>query len=412
MVQPVQCPSTIPASARQVRSSISLRALFAVGLALALVLGAARPALAQQVSMAGFAFGGDYATAAKRFPYTFKLDQSFKAGQGSTLTRQVMDRVMAAPKPLLQFAAPDTLTDLKGADQALLSVLLMTGESVSTEQFNGYFKTFVNLRGDALIFDFKSKAVVRSYPISVTLYDASAALPTDAELEAMVKSLLLRIDNGGLVTQYVRRMEAASLPTPASRSFQIRRATVAPEALAVLPPALRASPELAGQVFSDAFGAVLAARLGISLLPGGMGHAMGSMTLRLHNGEDVELKVGEGDYLFDLAINNFVKVKSGENAVGASFVYGVKGNLRFYEPALNTDFLRTDIKNGEVKLIPGGQVGVDDYPAYEAALRGLFLKFAAALTEPADLAWITTAAAEKNIGAQLTSTRAILKASK
>ena len=387
-----------------------LRTLLAVGFVL--VLGAALPARAQQVSAAGFAFGGDYATAPQRFPHTFKLYQSLQAGPGTNLTQQVMQKVMAAPKPQLQFVAPETLTDIKGADQALLSVLLLTGESISTEQFGGYFKTFVNLRGDALIFDFKSKAVVRSYPISVTLYDASVIRPTDAELAALVSSLMLRADGGGLVTQYVRRMEAATLPTPATRTFQIRRATVGAEALAVLPPALRASPELAGQVFSDAFGAVLAAKLGISLLPQGMGHAMGSMTLRLHNGEDIELKVGEGDYLFDLTINNFVKVKSGENAVGASFVYGVKGNIRFYEPALNTDYLRTDIKNGEVKVVPGGQVEVDDYPAYEAALRGLFLKFASTLHDPADLAWITTAAADKNIGAQLTSTRAILKASK
>lgn len=387
-----------------------LLSLLFVGLAM--LLGVTLSAAAQQVNAAGFAFGGDYGSAPQRFPYTFKLDQSLKAGPGKTLTQQVMQKVLEAPKPHLQFLAPDTLTDLKAADQALLSVLLMTGESVSTEQFGAYFKTFINLRGDALIFDFKSKTVVRSYPISVTLYDASAARPTEAELEALVSSLILRADGGGLVTQYVRRMEAATLPTPATRTFQVRRATVGPEALALLPPALRASPELAGQVFSDAFGAVLSARLGISLLPGGMGHAMGSMSLRLHNGDDIELKVGEGDYLFELAINNFVKVKSGENAVGASFVYGVKGNMRFYEPALNTDYLRTDIKNGEVKVIPGGQVGVDDYPAYEAALRGLFLKFAASLNEPADLAWITTAAADKNIGAQLTSTRAILKASK
>ena len=331
-----------------------LRTLLAVGFVL--VLGAALPARAQQVSAAGFAFGGDYATAPQRFPHTFKLYQSLQAGPGTNLTQQVMQKVMAAPKPQLQFVAPETLTDIKGADQALLSVLLLTGESISTEQFGGYFKTFVNLRGDALIFDFKSKAVVRSYPISVTLYDASVIRPTDAELAALVSSLMLRADGGGLVTQYVRRMEAATLPTPATRTFQIRRATVGAEALAVLPPALRASPELAGQVFSDAFGAVL--------------------------------------------------------AVGASFVYGVKGNIRFYEPALNTDYLRTDIKNGEVKVVPGGQVEVDDYPAYEAALRGLFLKFASTLHDPADLAWITTAAADKNIGAQLTSTRAILKASK
>jgi hypothetical protein len=370
------------------------------------------PALAQEVSFAGFAFAGDHATVQQRFPHTYRIEKSL-AGvpSGQRLSQTVVARTYAESKPILQFAPPDKLASLKGSDQTMLSVLLLTGESVSTEQFGTYYKTFVSLRGEALVFDYKSKTIVRSYPISVAVFDAGEEAPDEQAIETLVRDLLLRADGGGLVSQYVKRMGAATLPSPATRTFQVRRATVGPEALSMLPAALRNDPGLAGQVMSDAFGAVLASKLGISLLPTGMGQALGVMSFRLDNGDAYDFKLGEGDYLFDLAINRFVKVKSGENAVGASFVYGVHGNIRFFEPALNTEYLRTDIKNGEVKLVPAGQLSLDDYPAYEAAMRGLFLKFAAALQPQPDMKWITTAAADKTIGKQLDSTRNILKAS-
>ncbi|SHH05145.1 hypothetical protein [Massilia sp. CF038] len=368
-------------------------------------------ARAQEVSFAGFAFAGDHAQAAQRFPYAYKVDQSLKAA-GTPLTRQVIERVYAEPDAQLKRAALDKLASLKGSDQTLLSVLLFTGETVSTEQFGSYVKTFVNLRGDAVIFDFKTKTIVRNYPISVILFDAGTRQPTPAELEALVRDLLVRADSGGLMTQYVKRITAATLPRPATRTMQIKPATVTPEALALLPAALRDSPALASQVLSEAFGAVLSAKLGVSLLPTGMGGAMGAMSFRLDNGDAYDFKVGEGDYLFDVGVNKFVKVKAGESGAGTSFAYGVYGNVRFYEPLTNTDYFRSDIKNGEVKLVPAGQVSVDDAAAYEAALRGLYLKFAAALQPQADTKWITTAAADKNVLKQIDSTRDILKASK
>ncbi|MES2018239.1 MAG: hypothetical protein V4484_17260 [Pseudomonadota bacterium] len=368
-------------------------------------------ASAQEVSFAGFAFAGDVSQAAQRFPYAYKVDQALKAA-GTPLTRMVIERTYAEPDAQLLRAPRDKLASLKGSDQTLLSVLLLTGETVSTEQFGSYVKTFVNLRGDALIFDFKSKTVVRNYPISVIVFDAGAHPPSPAEVQALVQDLLLRTDAGGLLTQYTRRMAAATLPTPATRTMQVRPATIAPEALAMLPAALRDSPALASQVLSEAFGAVLSARLGVSLLPTAMGGAMGAMSFRLDNGDAYDFKLGEGDYLFDVGVNKFVKVKAGESGAGTSFAYGVYGNLRFYEPMTNTDYLRSDVKNGEVKLVPAGQVSIDDAPAYEAALRGLYLKFAASLQPQADLKWITTAAADKTILKQLDSTRDILKASK
>ncbi len=371
------------------------------------------PAMAQTVAFAGFSYAGNFSTAAARFPHTFKIDAALKAGGDASarLSRVVIERAYAAGNPTLQFAPRETLMSTKSSDQTLMAVLLMTGETVSTEHFGSYYKTFVSLRGDALIFDYKAKTVVRSYPISVVVFDASEQEPDEAMLDGYVKNLLLRDDNGGLFTQFAKRMSAASLPAPGTKTIQVKRAQVTPEAMALMPAAMRGNPELVGQMLSDAFGSILSAKLGVPLLPTALGHALNAMSFRLDNGDALDLKIGEGDYLFEIGLNKFAKIKSGENNVGASYVYGAYGNIRFFEPSLNTDFVHSDFKNGEVKVVPAGQVSVDDFPAYESAIRGMYLKFADALAT-GDTKWISTASAAKDISKQFEATRDIIKACK
>ncbi len=103
----------------------------------------------------------------------------------------------------------------------------------------------------------------------------------------------------------------------------------------------------------------------------------GVMSLRLENGDDMQLKVKEGDYLLELSLNNFKKIKTEENQVGTAYVYGVYTSLRFYEPSLGSEFMKTDLKNGESVVVPLTQMTADDFPGYQDALRGLFQKFSA-----------------------------------
>ena len=45
------------------------------------------------------------------------------------------------------------------------------------------------------------------------------------------------------------------------------------------------------------------------------------------------------------------KIKSGENNLGSSYVYGAYASLRFYEPLQHTDYVNTDLKNGETATV-------------------------------------------------------------
>ncbi len=366
-------------------------------------------ALATPVTVAGFAFAGEYKSAAARFPYTFKLFERQKSTGDARMTfsNLVIERSKEVKNPRLEFL-PGAMVNLKDGDQALMAVLMLTGETVSVEDFGTYHKMFVNLRGDALIFDYKAQTILRSCPVSVVLFDATPTRPSESRITGFVDDLIRRSDGRGLVTQFTRCLERTDLSALGTHTVQVRRGEVAPEALALLPDALRMNPATVEAMLADGLGSILSAKAGVSMLPSSIGHAVGGvMTMRLENGDDYKLKLGEGDYVFDVKLNKLAKIKTGESNVGVSYVYGAYIHLRFTEPTLNTVFIDTDLKNGEVAVIPVGQVTGDDFSAYQDAVRGVFLKLSDALLEPGSK-WITTSASAKDIEAQLNSARTIL----
>jgi hypothetical protein len=387
-----------------------LKAFFRVAVLLWFITSATS-GMATEVSVAGFAFSGDFKTAPDRFPHAYKIFQKMNAipGAQKNLSILVTERSKTINNPALEFRPAGSLVNLKNSDQALLATLVLSGETVSSENFGSYFKTFINLRGEALIFDYKNQTIVRSYPISVVVFDASNENPSDERVRGLVEDLLTREDGNGFITQFARRLTNATLPQPGTRTIQVKNVEIGADAIALMPAALRKSPGTIQSMLADSFGAILSAKTGVPLLPASIGHAVGNvMAMRMENGDDIQLKLGEGDYIFDLKLNKFAKIKTGETNVATSYVYGAYMNVRFYEPSINTDFIKSDFKNGETSLVPAGQISADDFPAYQDAIRGLFLKFSDAI-QKSEGKWITTAATEKDIEQQLSLTREIFQ---
>lgn len=384
------------------------------GLGLALLFFYSAMASAASVSIAGFAFAGDFKSAAERFPYTFKIFKRQQAqGAKAGFSFLVNERSQQIKNNEFEFVPAGKLVNLKNSDQALMAVLMLTGETVSVEYFGSYYKSFVNLRGDALIFDYKNQTIVRSYPVSVVLFDATPEQPSEERISGFVEDLMRREDGRGLVTQFTRRLETATLPKDGTKTIQVRQSTVTPEALALMPEALRNDKPAVEAMLSDSFASILSAKLGVSMLPSAIGHAVGGvMSMRLENGDDYKLKLGEGDYLFDLKLNKMIKKKMSENNIGTAYVYGAYGNVHFFEPALGTDYLNSDFKNGESAVVPIDQIGTDDFSAYQDAIRGMFLKLATALKEDSSGKWLKTAAAAKDIETQVEASREILRKTK
>ena len=374
------------------------------------LFGVPAAAWSTQVSVAGFAFAGDSAGAAERFPYTQKIFQAQKvSGGANSFSRLVLDKAKDVKNSEFEFV-PGGMVNLKN-DQALMTALVLTGEIVSVENYGSYYKTFVNLRGDALLFDDKQKKIIRSCPLSVVLFDATADKPTEERIANFVNDLIRRDDGRGLVTQFTRCLDRLSPPRDGLKTVQVRKGEVSREALALMPEALQKKPETVNAMFADSLASILSAKLGISMLPTSLGDVGGVMAMRLENGDDINLKVPEGDYIFAVKLNKLAKIKTSENNISAGYIYAAYVSLRFYEPLLETTYIETDLKNGESTVIPSSQVNTDDFAGYQDAIRGLFLKFSDAIQKP-DSKWIGVAASAKNIASQLESARTTLKGSK
>jgi hypothetical protein len=366
------------------------------------------PASATEVSVSGFGFAGNFASAAERFPYTYKLFEQQKAsGQAAaTFSYQVIQKARGITNPAFTFTPGDTV-NLKN-DTALMAVLMLTGETVAIDNHDTYHKTFINLRGDTLVFDYKNQAIIRSCPVNVVLFDATPQRPTDERIAGFVNNLIRRDDANGLIAQSALCLAKATPPAYGAKTIQVRKGVVAPEALALFPEPLRRHPEAANAMLAGSLSSILSTKLGLSMLPDSIGHAIGGvMSMRLENGDDIKLKLPEGDYVFDVSLNKFAKIKTAASNVSATYVYGAYMSLDFTEPMLGTSYIHTDLKNGEVAVVPAGQVDGDDFAAYQDAVRGLFLKFSDSVEKP-NSKWLATAASVKTIESQLALARETL----
>ena len=154
---------------------------------------------------------------------------------------------------------------------------------------------------------------------------------------------------------------------------------------------------------------MLSARARVSILPAKVGQAVGGvMYMKLENSDDqIEIRPGEGDYLFDISLKRYAKQEQKKTKAEVAHLYGVQMYLDFYEPLSNEHFFDSELKNGEIKISPLKQLSGDDFPAYSDTLRRLFLKFSDAVNGE-DSDWIKTAASDPDVAEKLQKTRKII----
>lgn len=369
------------------------------------ILGGAGQAFAVTVSLAGFAYSGDAQSVPERFRYSQQVEASLGKPGMNALIRQVV----AAQPPKAFDLDTAQLQELKGRDQAITVALVMNGETVSTEQFGGYTKLFVQLRAQAMFFDFKSMTVLRAYPFSVAYVDLLDHAPTDDELASRVRTLYLGAGTtSGIVSRFADALGRAALPTQVPRFLQVSQVTVSDEARKALPAALSARPGVAETWVADMLGEAISSRTGVPILPYAKGYAIGQvMSMRIADGSVYELKLPEPDYAIVAELSRFGRFEHAKVAAGTSYIYASKVQLKIHQPLSGRVYLESEFKNGEVKTVPATQQTVDDFPAYSDSLRGLFTKLSNVLAGSGD-PWLKDAAANKDIDTQITATKEVL----
>lgn len=377
--------------------------------ALALTLGASGACGATTVTMAGFAYSGDAKSIPSRFPYS----QRFNASLGTPGVNGLIRQSVAALPPLKFDLQTTALTELKGSDQVIAVALVMNSETVSTEQFGPYAKVFVQLRAQAVFFDFKSMTVLRAYPFSVAYVDLLDHMPERGELTDRVRTLYIGSDKtAGIVQRFSTALAAASLPAQVPRFLQVSKVNVSDEARKALPAELGSTQGVAETWIADMLSESISSRTGAPMLPYAKGYAIGQvMSMRIADGTVYELKLPEPDYAFSVDLLRFGRFEHAKVAAGTSYIYASKAQIKLQQPLSGRVYMDSEFKNGEVKTVPSSQQSVDDFPAYSDSLRGLFNKLAGVVAGTPD-AWLADAANGKDIGKQISATKEVIESCK
>jgi len=366
---------------------------------------------AEDLIFAGFTFAGEASGAQARFPNASELYKQKTPKGMSNLSSQVYSRLGQVNNTTLNIAPPETMMNLKNMDGGLVTVLLLTGETVLNENYGSYYKTFISLSADALIFDYKKKSIVRSYPLNLVLLDASPGNqpPTKQHIQSLISEMITRQDDRGLITQYLNRLSRATLPKEGAKSIQVAKVEINPDAYGMFPEELRANQNTIKDILSDSFSSALSGKTGVAILPSKVGQALGVMTFKLDNSDSqIKIKIGEGDYLVDLKLNKYAKIKKDETDVEVSNIYATSVNIDIYEELSHDDFLHSDFKNGELAITPINKISGNDFPGYMDSLNGIFKKFAEAVKTD-DLNWAKVAASSSNISSEISKTRKMIE---
>jgi hypothetical protein len=357
------------------------------------------------VAFAGLAYAGDAGGIEARFKYSKRYEAALLAN-GDDINVKVRQSLSGHRYP---FELNTTTTVESKGDETLVTALLVTGETVSVEQFGSHYKLFVQIRAQALIFDFNSQKVRRAYPLSFAYLDALEHTPTEGEIDgAVAKAYGGAQGKQGIFGRYADALAATRLPYNGEVFLQITKVTLDTDAAPAIRPEMATIRGAAESWLADHFGEALNSKAGVALLPYAKGYAIGNvMAMRLAD-TDFNLTIPAPDWEISIDLTGVKKVKYAENAVGTSYVYGSYATIRIAMRDEPHAIFDAQFKNGEVKEVPASQTYVDDLPAYNDSIRGLFDKVAEVLGGQ-DLPWLKTAAVTPDIDKQITATRGLLQ---
>jgi hypothetical protein len=365
---------------------------------------------ATEVSLAGLAYAGTPESIAVRFPLSKRFEASLQQPDGiNALVRKALDGQHHANIELIQTPLPE----LKGRDQAAVVAMVVTGETASVERFGRLYKLLLQVRAQALFFDFKSMTVLRAYPFSLAYLDTLDHEPTQVEKDDRVRIVFLGAQGKpGLFARFADVLSTARLPSGPTRFLQVTNAKLQPDAFRALSGQFASNGEVAETWLADMVSEAISSKTGVPLIPYAKGYAVGNvMSMQVADGDVYTLKLPSPDYAIAVELTGLKKVKYATVPAGTSFIYASYLNARIDEPLSGHAYLDAKFKNGEVKLVPATQQEVDDAPAYTDSIRGLFTKLAEALGGGSN-AWIKSAASSPDIENQIIATTKVLQSCK
>lgn len=383
------------------------RAALPAHLAFMVALCLIHPAVsaATTITYAGFAYAGNADNIATRFKYSKRYETRLK-GQGTDINSKLRRAVQGGRFPFDLNMAGNT--EIKG-DETLVTTLTVTGETISDETFGSVHKLLVQIRAQAMIFDFQSKTLLRAYPLSFAYLDALEHSPTDAEIDERIAKAYEGVQGkDGIFGRYADALVHATLPRNDGLFIQITNVTIDANARVAIPPSLSEQRGAAETWVADHLDEALNSYAGVPMIPYSSGYALGNvMQMQLAN-SDFNIKFPDPNVEVSVELTGVKRVQYAQNNVGTSYIYGTFATVKIATQGGARATLDAAFKNGEIKEVPVTQGYVDDLPAYNDSIRGLFNKLSEELGGK-DTPWLKSATTAPDIMAQLAASRGLLQ---
>jgi hypothetical protein len=383
-----------------------------IGALLVCVFGVTTPRLSHAttpLTYAGLAYAGNSIDIASRFKYSKRYEARLKS-QGADINAKLLEAVKGGRYPLFDLNTAGN-TEIKG-DSTLVTTLTVTGETISDETFGPVHKLLVQIRAQAMIFDFQSKMLLRAYPLSFAYLDALNHAPSESDIDERIAYVYEGAQGKeGIFARYVQALSHATLPRNDSLFLQITEVKIGPDAAPAIPTLSQdpgAKAAAADTWLADHLDEALNTYAGVPVIPYSVGYAVGNvMQLQLAN-SNFSIKFPDANVTISVELTGVKRVQYAQNNIGTSYIYGAFANLKIATQGSPRSTLDASFKNGEVKEVPATQRYVDDLPAYDDAIRGLFNKLSDELGGK-DTPWLKSATASPDIKAQLTAARGLLQ---
>lgn len=364
---------------------------------------------ATPLTYAGLAYAGDATDIANRFKYSKRYETRLKS-QGLDINAKLLEVVKGGRYPIFELNTTGN-TETKG-DTTLVTTLTVTSETISDETLGSVHKLLVQIRAQAMIFDFQSKMLLRAYPLSFAYLDALNHAPSETDIdERVVYAYEGAQGKDGIFARYVQALSHATLPRNDGLFLQITDVKIDPEAAPAIPKVLSQDPDAAAAAdtwLADHLDEALNTYAGVPVIPYSVGYAVGNvMQLQLAD-SNFSIKFPEPNVTISVELTGVKRVQYAQNNVGTSYIYGAFAKLKIITQGSPHSTLEASFKNGEVKEVPITQGYVDDLPAYNDAIRGLFNKISDELGGK-DTPWLKSATSSPDIKAQLTAARGLVQ---
>jgi hypothetical protein len=355
-----------------------------------------------EVAFAGFSYSGEKQSIPVRFPYTTEYEKTL----GGRKIDGLLQPVLASVQPK-NFTLIPRIDNLIGRDQAVAVSLVVTSETVSTEQIGAIYKLLVQVRAQTVFFDFKSMMVLAAYPMSFAYIDQLSSPPTEIDKLRDIGYVYNGIDGKpGIISRFTQTLATANLPSSATKFVQVTKVNIGDEARAEFPKQYENGE--AETWIADSLSEAISTKMNVPILPFKKGYAIGNtMSFTVSDGSVYSLKIPDSDYELSIDLIKLKKVNYEEQAAGKSIIYATYTTIKLELPG-STVYLDANFKNGEVKIVPSTQVDTDDFPAFQDSILGLLNKFAGVISGDGN-PWLKASASGDNVDKQVIATRELLQ---